>query len=242
MVDNNQSDSSTENNLQKTSVNDLGDGTSTEQQDIAERGKSSRGAESRIHELVDEVKATRAEVEAARAEAKAAQEKALALEQRLNPPTNTSSNPNAQKAVEYLKSLGFTQKTDVESELQAIRDRMALDTEHSRLKNDYDGSDGRPVYKQADVEKFMREQGIYNPEVAYKTMHEAELLDWSIKKASSDTRQKPHIEKPGSTQASREDNTITREKIGEWMKTPEGRIKYEENREKILQLMTEGKL
>lgn len=203
--------------------------------DIAERGKSKKDAESRIHELVDNNK-TLAE------NLKATQDKLAALEQRLAPPSNTTNSPVTQKTVEYLKSLGFTQKAEVDAQVQAVRDRMALDTEHMRLSGEYDGADGRPAYNQTEIEKFMRDQGIYNPEVAYKAMHEAELLDWSMKKANGNTRQKPYIEKPGSTQSNREDDTITREKLEEWMKTPEGRIKYEQNRQKILSLMSEGKL
>jgi hypothetical protein len=87
----------------------------------------------------------------------------------------------------------------------------------------------------------MRQNGVYNPEVAYKALHEAELFDWGLKKTEEKRKQRPYVERQGST-VSRDDNTITRETISEWMKTPEGRAKYERNRDKILKLMQEGAL
>ncbi len=89
----------------------------------------------------------------------------------------------------------------------------------------------------------MRDHAVYDPEVAYKALNEPELLDWAIKRAGSGKTQRPYVERGGgSGRQAQEDNTITREKIDEWMKTPEGRMKYEQNREKILELMTKGQL
>ena len=151
-----------------------------------------------------------------------------------------------QKAVDYLKSLGFVRGTEidqkVEERIKRSEDRFALDSEHTRLANTYSGSDGRPKYVKEVVEKFMRERAIYDPTVAYEQLHKTELFDWQVKQLEEQPKKQPYVEKKGSTTATREENTITREQIAEWIKTPEGRIKYEKNRDKILSLMSQGQI
>jgi hypothetical protein len=198
--------------------------------DIAERDKG-RGVQARIDELTGKIYKLESEL----ADAKNAPPPP--------PPPTEPLKPDVQQAVEYLKGLGFTRTEDVKQQVQAIEDRMALKNEHSRLENEYDGGDGRPKYDRAKTESFMREHAVYDPEVAYKALHEAELLDWAVKKAGGGTKQRPFIERGGTSgRQAQEDNTITRDKIDEWMKTPEGRVKYEQNRDKILDLMTKGQL
>lgn len=205
------------------------------QTDVAERSKG-RNVQARF----DEMTAANYELKQEVAELK---EKVTLAAQA--PKDDTPPPPNVQAAVSYLKNLGFTQKTDVDAEVEkrtrAIEDRMLLNTEHMRLENSFDGADGRPSYERSGVEKYMRDHGIFNPEAAYKTMHEAELLDWNLKKSGT-PKQKPFVERPSASTTSRDDNTITLDKIDEWMKTPEGRMKYEQNRQTILQMMAEGKL
>jgi hypothetical protein len=110
-----------------------------------------------------------------------------------------------------------------------------------RLESMFDGADGRPKYDRTAVEEYARKNAIYNPEVAYRELHRTELFDWELKKLDEKKKQRPYVEKQGSTM-NRDDNTITREKIAEWMKTPEGRAKYERNRDKIIKLMQQGQL
>jgi len=156
--------------------------------------------------------------------------------------SETEVDPEVQKAKEYLRNnLKMVSQEDLEKRLKWIEDNQALQNEHSRLLSQYDGSDGRPRYDKSAVEDYMRKSGVYNPEVAYKALHETELFDWNLKRSESKKKQQPYVERKGMT-GDREDNTITREKIAEWMKTPEGRVKYEQNREKILKLMHEGSL
>ena len=88
----------------------------------------------------------------------------------------------------------------------------------------------------------MRDRAIYDPTVAYEQLHKTELFDWNVKQLEEQPKKQPYVEKKGSTTATREENTITREQIADWMKTPEGRIKYEKNRNKILSLMAQGQL
>jgi len=204
--------------------------------DDEDSSKPKKNAESRINELVAEVKETKAELEKLRAE-------------KVPTPTppvtkKVDENPQAQKAVEYLKGLGFQQSGDVEEKVKAIEDRIALDNEHSRLSSGYDGADGKPKYDRAKVEAYMRDHAVYDPEIAYKSLNEPELLDWNLKKSNSGDKKKPYVERPGSGSSNRGDNTITREKLAEVSAnpTPVNRAWYERNRDKILQLMAEGNI
>lgn len=207
-------------------------GTVPEGADPNEAGK--RSAEARINELLSKNKQL--------------EEKLVGIEARMAPPPPPTpapkvdpENPELKRVMELVRDLGFVQKDDLKAEMQTLRDITALNNEHNRLEGSYDGSDGRPRYNRTEVEKFMRERGVYDPEIAYEQIHKGELLDYTIKQAEEKRRQ-PYVTKPNTTANAREDSTITREMIAEWMKTPEGRIKYERNRDKILSLMRNGQL
>lgn len=206
----------------------------SEEEVVPEEEKKPSAAEERINQLVGKIKEFEEKLEAAK--------------QQPVVPANNESNitPEMQKAVDYLKSLEFVRLDDVKKivaeETGKVRDRFALDTEHMRLVNTYSGSDGRPKYDQEEVEKFMRERAIYDPQVAYEQLHKTELFDWEMKQHEEQSKKQPYVEKKGSTTATREENTITREQIADWMKTPEGRLKYEKNRTKILSLVQQGQL
>jgi hypothetical protein len=152
--------------------------------------------------------------------------------------------PELQRAKEQIKSLGYVDEEVLEKKIRSMEDRILLDTEHSRLETTITGSDGRPKYDRKEVERFMREKGVYNPEIAYKQLYEAELFDFNLKQAQknkpdtprSDSGQAKGTEQKGGSQ------TITRELIREKMTTPEWRSYYDKNREKILSLMQKGQL
>jgi len=201
-------------------------GTETEQQ----AGK--RSAEARIHELLAKNKELEAKLDAV--EAKIAPVQA--------PAPTTKQPPEVQKAVDYLKELGFVQKKDQEEAIRAIEDRLVLNNEHMRLESKYSGEDGRPKYDRAAIEEFMRKRGIYDAEVAYETLNKPEIFDWQLKQYESERKNKPFVQKPAATTGVREEKTITPEKISEWLKTPEGRVKYEQNRDKILGMLQKGEL
>ena len=203
---------------------------------------SKKSAEARIGELVATSKTALEEARQAREEARLARDETERLKTAQRTPTPPAMTPEVQKAVDALKNLGFTRTEDVKAEIQAIEDRMALNNEHARLENGFDGADGRPKYSRAEVEEYMRTSGVYNPEAAYKLMHETELLDWSLKRTESTTKKRAFTEKPGSPGSNRDDQTITRDKIADAMKTPAGRQWYEDNREKILDLVSKGQL
>lgn len=191
-----------------------------------------KSAEARINELVSEVKSTKEELLRMREEQRRVP----------TPPTDSKQlTPEVQKAVEYLKNLGFQQSSDVEAKVREIEDRMELNTAHLRLESSYDGSDGRPKYDKQSVEEYMRRNGVYNPEVAYKAMHETELFDWALKKAEGNTKKRPFVERPGSPGSIRDDHTITREKIAEKVNSGD-RQWYEDHRDQIRELMAKGQL
>jgi len=160
------------------------------------------------------------------------------------PPTDSTQEltPEVQKAVNYLKKLGFVTKEEQEKKIREVQDRAYLDAEHGRLENRFSGADGRPKYEKREIEEYMRKRGIYDPEVAYEQLFKKELFDFELKKYEGDRKKKPFVQKTGSSAGTRDDNTITREKIAEWIKTPEGRIKYEQNRDKILKMMANQEL
>lgn len=201
-----------------------------------------RTAEDRIDELLSKNKEMLEKLEER-------DEKVTELEERLNqmpvptPLPSIPQSPDVQKAIDFLKKEGkFIDAQELESRLKGVQDRMYLDSEHIRLETKLHGEDGKPKYDRAKVEEFMRQRGIYDAETAYEKLYRTELLDWEIKKFETDRKKKPYIAQTKSTAGSEaEEQTITREKVAEWIKTPEGRLRYEHNRSKILQLLAEGK-
>jgi len=151
--------------------------------------------------------------------------------------------PELERAREQIKSLKFVDEEALDKKVRQMEDRILLDTEHGRLEKDFDGEDGRPKYERKEVEKFMRDKGVYNPEIAYENLFKTELLDWNIKNADkkpappkSDSGQAKGDTQKGDTQ------TITREVIREKMSTPEWKSFYDQNRDTILTLMQKGQL
>jgi len=192
-----------------------------------------RSAETRIQELI--------------AKNKTLEERLNKVDARLTPPVprvndDIELTPEMERAFKILEKGGFVKKDYVESQLKGIQDRTVLDGAHTKFANSYDGSDGRPKYDQDEVEKYMRDHGQWEPEIAYKMLHEDELLDWNLKKLEAGRGKKPFVQKGGSTAGADRDAGITREKIAEWLKTPEGKVKYEQNRDKIRDMMTKGQL
>jgi len=199
-----------------------------------EKTPGKKSAEARINEIL--------------AKNKQLEEKLATIEEKMAPPPpapidgTQALTPSVQKAVDYLKDLGFVTKDQQDKKMREIQDRATLDSEHVQLESRFSGSDGRPKYERKDVEDYMQKRGIYNAEAAYKLMFEKELFDAQLKDYEGDRRKKPFVQKAGSSAGTREDNTITREKIADWLKSPEGRVKYEQNREKILKMMANSEL
>lgn len=88
---------------------------------------------------------------------------------------------------QQLKSLGFLTQDEVEARMRQEREDARVERELSSLETTYSGKDGRPKFNRSKVLEYALEHGIPNPEVAYKVMHEKELIDWHIKQASTKT-------------------------------------------------------
>ena len=196
---------------------------------------SKKSAEARINELISENKQILEELRTER------ETKSVPVPQVTKEPEVT--NPEVDKAISFLKEKGqFVDAKILEEKIRGIQDRITLDASHSKFENVYSGQDGRPKYDRQKIEDFMWKHRVFDPEAAYNQMYMREIVEWEIKKADEDRKQKPFVAKPSSTTGEREDHTITREKIGEWLKSPEGRVKYQQNRTKILDMMAKGQL
>lgn len=225
-------DSSSSDEVNEEDVKEADTEGNTEEKDSEEH--QGRSAEGRIHELL--------------AKNKVLEQKLDEINAKMAPQVPTPQvkeveiAPEARKVVDYLKELGFVRKEDQEKVFRSVEDRMTLNNEHLRLENVFSGSDGRPKYDRKEVEAFMQKRGIFDPETAYEKLNKEELFDWEVKQYEAKRGKKPFVQKPVSTVGEREDNKITPEKIAEWLKTPEGREKYEQNREKILSMLKKGEL
>jgi len=226
--------SSTEEQGVKTTATPVEDSSDEESTQIGgEDGEpKGRGAEARIKQLLAENKTKDAQI---------ASLENSRVEKSTPIPRETSNQkpPEVLRAISQLKNMGVSFDSDVDQKVADVQNRLTLNNEHGRLNETYNGSDGRPKYNSDEVEKYMRDNGVYQPEVAYKTMHEAELLDWNLKQSS----QKPKsYTAPPTAPGSRGSQTITREKLAEMQDKPNYKEWYNKNRDKILKLMAEDKL
>jgi len=104
-------------------------------------------------------------------------------ELRANRATEQPSNQEQvikQQLDKYLSDMGYVKK-EVLEEKEADRQ---LEENIKSLSQKYDGKDGRPKFDREKALKYAADNLIGNLEVAYKQMHEAELLDYAIKQAT----------------------------------------------------------
>jgi hypothetical protein len=80
----------------------------------------------------------------------------------------------------YLRELGYVNK----EELEAKEADKQLENDMKSLSDKYSGKDGRPKFERDKVLQYAADNLIGNLEIAYKQMHEAELLDYAIKQAT----------------------------------------------------------
>lgn len=85
-----------------------------------------------------------------------------------------------QQLDKYLSDMGYVKK-EVLEEKEADR---KLEESIKSLSQKYDGKDGRPKFDREKALQYAADNLIGNLEVAYKQMHEAELLDYAIKQAT----------------------------------------------------------
>jgi len=84
----------------------------------------------------------------------------------------------------YLSELGYVSKEELER-IDAEKQVMA---QVESLKSKYNGQDGRPKYDHQKVLEYASKNLIGNLESAYTLMNQAELTNWAISKAISNTK------------------------------------------------------
>lgn len=98
-------------------------------------------------------------------------------------PTNPQEELVKEQLKKYMDEMGYVSKAELEAqEKQKEADRQ-LEQNISTLSQKYDGKDGRPKFVKTKVLEYAAQNLIGNLEVAYKQMHETELLDVAIKEA-----------------------------------------------------------
>lgn len=100
------------------------------------------------------------------------------------------SPPNPQEEIvkqqldKYLKDMGYVNKAELE---QKEADQQ-LQNNIKALSEKYDGKDGRPKFDKSKAIEYAQKHLIGDLEIAYKQMHEAELIDFAIKQAMGKTK------------------------------------------------------
>ena len=111
-----------------------------------------------------------------------------------NPQQVNAQNAQDPDTVAYLKSLGFAPVNEITQRFQQTlaqrEEDNQLGNELNRLENEYSGKDGRPKFDRGDVLAFCLQNGIPNPEMGYKMLHENDLKEWYVKQSQT-KRQAP---------------------------------------------------
>jgi len=148
-----------------------------------------------------------------------------------NQPQENSQTANEQLAFARLKNIGMAtrdeQKNEIDKlrqEFQAEKDREKLNSEHSRLETKY-SSDGLPKYDSKEIEDYMRKEGIYNPEAAYRNKYFDELKNSTVSTNHQSVLQtKSKID---------ETDVWTPERLAERLRKPDAREFFLKNQSKI---------
>lgn len=135
----------------------------------------------RLQEVINSKNELKGEIDRLRAEfAKIQQNK---VDSPTDPP-NPQEETVKQQLNKYLKELGYVSKEELE---QKEADRQLEQTIDS-LSGKYNGKDGRPKFEKNKVLEYAQKNLIGNLEIAYKQMHEAELIDFAVKQALGKTK------------------------------------------------------
>jgi len=148
-------------------------------------GESKEGLENkpvpyfRFKEKVAEVNQLKAELEALRNQAP----------QQSEPQYMNEEQAQLQQAKKTLDELGYVSKDAVN---EIVRNALAedrvyreLDTKVQQLSKEWDGTNGKPKFVTEEVIEYGNNVGVYDPEAAFKLMHEKELAEYWSKRAKS---------------------------------------------------------
>lgn len=96
-----------------------------------------------------------------------------------------NDDENRDQVIQAARKYGLMTQEDVRAFYAEQKAADKLLDEVEKLEGSYNGSDGRPKFDKIDILTYMRDNGINNPETAYKVKFEKELDDWREKKISS---------------------------------------------------------
>lgn len=147
----------------------------------------------RFKEVNESFKQTQAELRALREQQTLALKQQQQFMQQQMP--QQPVNPEIQQAKQQLKGLiqelapelGFVSKQEIERQ-QAIQE---VENTHSQLATKYNGKDGLPKYNKQEVLDYAIKLGMTSAaglEIAYKQMHEAEIMNARFQQMMQQTR------------------------------------------------------
>ncbi len=82
---------------------------------------------------------------------------------------------------------------------QILREDLEFQKTIESLEAKYDGTDGRPKFDKVSVLKHGMDNKLFNPEKAYKDLHEKELDEWKAKRLTEKKRPTTFFERRGGT-------------------------------------------
>jgi len=151
-------------------------------------------------------------------------------------------NPDEKSAWDTLQTYGMADREyvdrQVKEKVQAIEDRLYFDNLHSKLETSIKSKKGLPAYDRDEVEEYMKEKQIYDPQAAYNSLYHDEIVSYEAKQLSSKTRDIVKTEQTKSRIGASQ--PWTRESLADRLRQPDGREFFIKNKEKILRM--QGKL
>jgi len=135
------------------------------------------------------------------------------------------ADPNAPvsqeaQAKQTLRRLGIPDDKSVKGMIQeAIRQERVyreIDAKVEQLQKEWNGKDGKPLFNVDEIVEYGNKTGVYDPEAAFKLIHEKELADFYSKQGKSGIkteRQGKPVQNVG-----RDDEALRKEAIasGDW--------------------------
>lgn len=96
-------------------------------------------------------------------------------------------DPQQQAIKQQLEAMGFVTKEQQQAELKRQREDANVQAELTQLESKFDGKDGRPKFDRKKVISYAIENNLGNLEVAYKQLHEPDLISWHVQQALAKT-------------------------------------------------------
>jgi len=144
------------------------------------------------------------------------------------------ANPNQpvsqeQQVMQKLKELGVPAMDDVKSvireQLEQERVYREIDQKVNTLQKEWDGKDGKPKFDVEQVVEYGQKTGIYDPEAAFKLLHERELADYYAKQSRKSGIKSERQGKPVQS-VGKDEEALKAEaqKTGDWTKFLQSRL------------------